>query len=620
MGTNKEKYKIFEDLCKKLLSHLTDEYPKIDSNSKNKTLIVENRWDETVEYAIRNTIQKMGDGWGHIIFCGNNNIEEVSKLRDEISSEIEIINLGDKVITRNSYNSLLYELEFWNKVNCEKVLVYQSDTFIFKDFDESFLEWDYIGAPWGPSRHSDLIKIQNNFSNELYVGNGGFSLRSVEAIKWCLKTKKAPPNFMDPNLTHMFEDIFFSHQIEMSEQYKLAPLSIANKFSFEHIYREDTFACHQPFVDSFMGHNLLGKFVEKINGVNVLGFGNFVLGLGHNMRQIVKALEIAKIPHCINELPCGATRIEHFKNDESNYFDTNLILCNPDIQFLKSVGHNYIRGKKNIVLWAWELETLPESWVKESNLFDEIWTISDFCKKAFEKHLPNKKIEVINIPGNFKNLQDKKESKLALSLENKFVVTFIFDGNSDRMRKNPDGVIKAFNKYLVDFDNTILFIKTHNLKDSDLELLKSLDKSSRLILVNESWSNEKMTQLISATDMYVSLHRSEGSGLTIMESIYLGIPTITTNWSGNLDFCESEFCELIDYGFTDLTTESFYWNENKEAKWAEPNIEQAALKMLDIYNNYNFYKMKAQKGKDYIDEKFNLEKLANFLQKKFNKI
>ena len=42
--------------------------------------------------------------------------------------------------------------------------------------------------------------------------------------------------------------------------------------------------------------------------------------------------------------------------------------------------------------------------------------------------------------------------------------------------------------------------------------------------------------LIASCDCYVSLHRSEGFGLTMAEAMYLGKPVIATGYSGNLDF------------------------------------------------------------------------------------
>lgn len=604
------KIEIFQDICKKQLKFIENKYPKIDKNSKLKSLIVESRSGDYIEFIIKNTIQKLGDGWGHIIVCTNENYNEIKRISSVISNEIEIINLGDFKITRNSYNNLCLDINFWNQINCEKVFVYQSDTYIFKEFDKEFLQPDYIGAPWG--EHGIRMKEIYNLEKDILLGNGGLSLRTIEAIKWVLQNHKPVKNH-EENMDYIFEDLYFSYHIEMSDKWKLADLELAKSFSFEHIFYEDTFGCHQPYCNSFHQDDIFERFLDKINGVNVLGFGNYVLGLGHNMRQIVSGLNEAKIICNINELKAGTKRIDYFQNDELNYFNTNLILCNPDYDFLRVVGDKYIEGKKNISLWAWELDTLPEKWINISSKFDEIWCQSEFCKNSFQNSLPAKEIKIVNIPGEFRKLNPKGESKIKLDLENKFVVTFIFDGNSDRIRKNPEGVINAFNKHLSKLEDCVLILKCHNLRDKDIQILSSLCSENK-ILINEPWSDEQMVDLISCTDIYTSLHRSEGSGLTIMESIYLGIPTITTNWSGNLDFCKPEFCELIDYELVGLSKESNYYKDNENSVWTEPSVDQAGQKMLDIYNDYDYYKSKTIKGKEFIDSKFNIDNISKFLK------
>ena len=46
--------------------------------------------------------------------------------------------------------------------------------------------------------------------------------------------------------------------------------------------------------------------------------------------------------------------------------------------------------------------------------------------------------------------------------------------------------------------------------------------------------------MMAACDCYVSLHRSEGLGLTMAEAMAVGKPVVATAWSGNLDFMSDE--------------------------------------------------------------------------------
>jgi glycosyltransferase involved in cell wall biosynthesis len=615
---NNNKFEIFNDLCSKLLKYLSDDFPIIDKDSYKKSLIVETRWNKTIEFCIKNTIQKLGDGWGHIIVCNNDNFEKINEFAKKINEQIQIINLGEYQINRNSYNNLCLSLDFWNKINCEKVLIYQSDTFIFKDFDDSFLEWDYIGAPWGPSDHSKRIQNDYNFAKEINIGNGGLSLRTVAAIKDVIENNNKLINYYvkhnESECEFIWEDLFFSYHIELSDKWKVSPLEVASLFSFEHIYKEDTFGCHQPFIDSFSDDDNFNKFLNGIGGVNIYGFANTICGLGHNMRIIIQALEKAKIPYNLN-IQNPHNKYENFYQDENfNYFNTNLILCNPDFDFENFVGNNYIKDKYNITLWAWELEELPMKWIQVSEKFDEIWTISEFCKKSFENCLPGKKIHQLNIPGEYKKKRNKKECKEILKLSDKFIVCFTFDAHSDIERKNPLAVIDTFNNSLLKYQECLLVIKSHNLNFQQKSLLNSkLNKN--ILLINEDWSSEKMEILFNAMDVYISLHRSEGSGLTMMESIMLENPVVCTGWSGNLDFCLSDKCQLVDYEKIDISKESIYYKMfdspvKWSVKWADPKIEDASKKLIEVYQNYNHYQKLVKENKEFIEKNYNVERLS----------
>ena len=48
----------------------------------------------------------------------------------------------------------------------------------------------------------------------------------------------------------------------------------------------------------------------------------------------------------------------------------------------------------------------------------------------------------------------------------------------------------------------------------------------------------EVNTLLADVDVYVSLHRSEGFGLVMAESMYVGTPVIATDWSGNTEFYE----------------------------------------------------------------------------------
>lgn len=117
----------------------------------------------------------------------------------------------------------------------EHVLVAQWDGFIWNEnlWDDEFLNYDYIGAPWP----SGLLSrgVPKGFN----VGNGGFSLRS-KRLQEFLRTDEYL-------LWHKNEDVVIS-QINRAYLeamgFTFAPLELAKRFSWENLKMEPAFGVH----------------------------------------------------------------------------------------------------------------------------------------------------------------------------------------------------------------------------------------------------------------------------------------------------------------------------------------------------------------------------------------
>lgn len=122
-------------------------------------------------------------------------------------------------LTETHYNYMLASELFWKAIPYEKVLIFQHDSWILKSIEKEFMNFDYIGSPW-------------RFSP--YVGNGGFSIRSKEAMLKTIDKVKYNPSL------HGNEDVYFCNHL----QGKLAPIEVAEKFCVESIFKLHTFAFH----------------------------------------------------------------------------------------------------------------------------------------------------------------------------------------------------------------------------------------------------------------------------------------------------------------------------------------------------------------------------------------
>lgn len=94
-----------------------------------------------------------------------------------------------------------------------------------------------------------------------------------------------------------------------------------------------------------------------------------------------------------------------------------------------------------------------------------------------------------------------------------------------------------------------------------------------------------MLGLIETSDIYISLHRSEGFGLTIAEAMLLDTPTLVTAWSGNMDFCTEENSFLVGYKPIKVNSTHPEFLEFENSTWADADIQQTATLLKQIYQN-----------------------------------
>ncbi len=92
---------------------------------------------------------------------------------------------------------------------------------------------------------------------------------------------------------------------------------------------------------------------------------------------------------------------------------------------------------------------------------------------------------------------------------------------------------------------------------------------------------EDKDALMAACDCYVSLHRSEGLGLTLAEAMGLGKPVIATGYSGNLMFMDEDTSYLVrhDPGVVPAGCEPY----PPGIEWAEPDLDHAAQLMRLVF-------------------------------------
>ena len=203
------------------------------------------------------------------------------------------------------------------------------------------------------------------------------------------------------------------------------------------------------------------------------------------------------------------------------------------------------------------------------DLVDEIWAISEFTREsiasATDKPVFSSPPPVV-VP---EVASDVDRSAFGLE-DGRFV--FLFSSTSSRWsRKNPLGLIDAFFRAFTDGEGPMLVIKTVNGESNpmDLEMVRlAAAGRSDVSVIDATVSAGELGALMQMTDCYVSLHRSEGFGLTMAESMILGKPVIATAYSGNLDFMTEQNSFLVPYSWAEVPRGAGPYPAG--ARWASP--------------------------------------------------
>jgi len=385
-------------------------------------------------------------------------------------------------------------------------------------------------------------------------------------------------------------------------------------------------------------------------------------GYGDHARDLVRAfLKPDKFDIKILDVNWGETP----RDALDNKLDKNIISCilpepkmdrQPDVYVDIRIPNEFQQyGKFNIGITAGiETTAVSDKWIDGCNKMDLIIVPSEHSKDGFVNALYEKiqqspdgkqkkvgeltlqkPIEVLfeGVDENiFKPLDDS-----SLDLVDDIKEDFCFlhvglwgQGGFGEDRKDISKLVKIFYESFANKkEQPALILKTAGATFSILDKEDCLKKINQIksqfpkdwnlpnvYLLHGSLSSEEMNKLYNHPKVkcFISLTHGEGFGRPLLEASMVGLPVITSAWSGQMDFL-SEADSMLLGGTLIPVPKSQIWKDIiiEEAQWFNINEQQAYKAMNYCFTNYDDVKKKALNLMKTNIDKFTLDKMTEKL-------
>lgn len=293
-------------------------------------------------------------------------------------------------------------------------------------------------------------------------------------------------------------------------------------------------------------------------------------------------------------------------------------------------------AKRNIGVSAFvETDQCNPQWILACNQMDMIIVPSNHTKTCIQ-NTGSLSVPIHVIPEAYYDCISGDNTPLELDLDTDF--NFLLFGqltgsNPYNDRKNTFNAIKWICEEFQGNKDVGIVIKTNSGKNTKidrvvtLKLLKSLIKEVRvgeypkIHFLHGTMTQEEIASLyvhpkISAL---VALTRGEGFGLPILEAAASGLPVITTNWSGHLDFMSKGKFVKVGYSLAEIHKSRV---DNRiflsGMKWADPIEKDAKIRLRKFYKSPDIPKSWAEDLQKTLVEQYSHEQICKEYDEVFN--
>ena len=260
--------------------------------------------------------------------------------------------------------------------------------------------------------------------------------------------------------------------------------------------------------------------------------------------------------------------------------------------YVPGPGQPGVQDAVNVARVMFETDSLPHSWLPLLEARDQVWVPSRHNVETFERcGIPAEKLRVLGGTIDF-NLFHPGFEPAEIGVEDgRFVFATNFDFSE---RKAWTQLLRAWARAFHAADPVSLVLKTGSYWTDDAKVRERIeafvrdeiggfDRLAPLHIHTGTFPAADLPRFYAAADAYVLASRGEGWGRPFMEAMAMGLPTIGSRWSGNLEFMNDGNSWLVDGELVPVPDDADLINDlYRGHRWFEPDVDALAAAMREL--------------------------------------
>jgi glycosyltransferase involved in cell wall biosynthesis len=283
------------------------------------------------------------------------------------------------------------------------------------------------------------------------------------------------------------------------------------------------------------------------------------------------------------------------------------------------------RHKPFIPFLVFEGSKMSAGWVHQCNqdYISELLVPSLHVKEVAEFSGVKKDITIASHgvnPENF-NLNVKREGRIPDDGVFRFLMLGGW-GQGIIDRKGFQYALKAFADEFRKYEKVELYWRINMVYNPGLNIIDEVKKLNlpkdrcEIKILHNELSIEELAGLYKACDCFIAPSMAEAFGIPCAEAMACGLPVITTNYSGMLDYVDGKTGWLIDVERM-IPSQGLPSHIYENALWAEPSVKHLKELMRYAYEHKNECVKKGILGSKRIMNNFIWDKTADIVIKRF---